>query len=119
MYHNLGKRKLPISVKQIFQNADVGLVQIYVPAIVLVEIGYLFEKNRIDVSPNGVMEHISSFPSYFEKALNFEIIVESFKITDIPELHDRLIGVTAKFFNLELITNDPLIQASDFVRTVW
>ncbi len=71
----LGKRKLPISVKQIFQNADVGLTQIQIPAIVLVKIGYLFEKNRIDVSPNDVLEHISSFSSYFEKALNFEIIV--------------------------------------------
>jgi predicted nucleic acid-binding protein len=115
----LGKRKLPISVKQIFQNADVGLVQIYIPSIVLVEIGYLFEKNRIDVSPNDVIEHISSFSCYCEQILNFDIIVESFKITDIPELHDRLIGGTAKYLNIELITNDPLIQASTFVKTVW
>ena len=40
-------------------------------------------------------------------------------ITDIPELHDRLIAATARIHNVELITNDPVIQASAFVRTIW
>lgn len=115
----LGKRKLPISVKQLFQNADVGLAQIYVPSIVFVEIGYLFEKGRIDVSLSDVLEHLSAFSNYSEKSLSIEVIVESYTITDIPELHDRLISGTAKFLNLELITNDPIIQASSFVKTVW
>ncbi len=115
----LGKRKLPISVKQLFQNADVGLTKIFIPSIVFVEIGYLFEKGRIDVSLSDVLEHISAFSNYFEKSLSIEVIVESYTITDIPELHDRLISGTAKFLNLELITNDPIIQASSFVKTVW
>jgi predicted nucleic acid-binding protein len=115
----LGKRKMPPSVKQIFQSADSGLVQIYIPSIVLVEIGYLSEKGRIDVGLNDVLKHIIDFPNYSEQALTFNIVVESYKISDIPELHDRLIGGTAKFLDLEVITNDPFIQASEFVKTVW
>jgi predicted nucleic acid-binding protein len=115
----LGKRKLPPSVKQIFQSADLGLVQILIPSIVLVEIGYLSEKGRIDVDLNDVLKHIAEFPTYLEQALTFNIVVESYKISDIPELHDRLIGGTAMFLDLELITNDPFIQASRFVKTVW
>jgi predicted nucleic acid-binding protein len=115
----LGKRKLPLSVKQIFQSADLGLVQILIPSIVFVEIGYLSEKERIDVSLVDILNHIDSFACYSEQSLSFAIVAESYKITDIPELHDRLIGGTAKFLDLELITNDPLIQASSFVKTIW
>ena len=115
----LSKRKLPLSVKQIFQSADLGLAKILIPSIVFVEIGYLSEKARIDVSLNDVLNHIASFANYSEQSLSFEIIVESYKISDIPELHDRLIGGTAKLLDIELITNDPLIQASAFVKTIW
>ena len=115
----LGKRRLPVSVKSIFQSADLGTVKILIPAIVLVEIGYLSEKGRIDVSIKDVFKHLTDFPTYSEQTLTFDIVAESYKITDIPELHDRLIGGTAKYLNLELITNDPFIQASIFVKTVW
>jgi predicted nucleic acid-binding protein len=115
----LGKRKIPVSVKSIFQSADLGLAQILIPSIVLVEIGYLSEKGRIDIGIADVLNHIATFPTYSEQALTFKIVSDSFKITDIPELHDRLIAGTAKFLNLQLITNDPLIQASSFVDTTW
>ena len=115
----LGKRKMPPSVKQMFQLADSGLAQIFIPSIVFFEIGYLSEKGRIDVSLNDVLIHIRDFPTYLEQSLTFSIVVESYNILDIPELHDRLIGGTAKFLDLELITNDPFIQASEFVKTIW
>ena len=75
----LSKRKLPLSVKQIFQSADLGLAKILIPSIVFVEIGYLSEKARIDVSLNDVLNHIASFANYSEQSLSFEIIVESYK----------------------------------------
>lgn len=115
----VGKRKLPISVKQIFQMADLGQIQILIPAIVLVEVAYLFEKGRIDVSLKDIFNHLAAVPDYVEQPLSFEIVTQSFKITDIPELHDRIIGGTAAFLDLELITNDPKIQASTFVKTIW
>lgn len=36
----IGKRKLPISAKQIFQMADLGQNEILIPAIVLVEVAW-------------------------------------------------------------------------------
>ena len=58
----LGKRRLPPHVKQIFQLADVGLCEIVVPAVVFFEISYLSEKERIDVSPQDVLDHLTKFP---------------------------------------------------------
>ena len=41
------------------------------------------------------------------------------QITDIPEPHDRLISVTDKHLNLEIITNGTKIQNSTFGKKVW
>jgi len=115
----LSKRRLPPSVKQIFQSADLGLCTIIIPAIVAVEIGYLSGKGRIDVSLDELKKHISDYPTYQFQPLTFDIIDISLQITDIPELHDRLITATAKSLDVPLITNDPLIQASAFLETTW
>ena len=39
-------------------------------------------------------------------------------INDIPELHDRLIAATARYLDLPLITNDPIIRDSSFVEVL-
>ncbi len=93
----VGKRRLPPSVKQIFQMADVGLCKILIPAIVIVEVSYLSERNRIDLLPTELKLYIDQFPSYTVQDLTVAIIETAFQITDIPELHDRLIAGTSCF----------------------
>ena len=115
----LSKRRLLPSVKQVFQSADVGLCTIFIPAIVAVEIGYLSEKGRIDVSLADLRHHISQYTTYQFQALTFDIVEVCAQITDIPELHDRLIAATAKSLGLPLISNDPIIQKSTFLTTLW
>lgn len=51
--------------------------------------------------------------------MGLAVVQSAAQITDIPELHDRLIAGTARTLDLDLITNDPIVQASAFVRTVW
>ncbi len=115
----LSKRRLPPLVKQVFQSTDVGLCTIFIPAIVAVEVGYLSEKGRIDVSLADLRHHISQYTTYQFQALTFDIVEVCAQITDIPELHDRLIAATAKSLGLPLITDDPLIQRSTFLTTLW
>jgi PIN domain nuclease of toxin-antitoxin system len=58
-------------------------------------------------------------PNFRESPLTQTIIETAEQITDIPELHDRLIAATARHLNLELITIDEKIRESEFVKTVW
>ena len=51
--------------------------------------------------------------------MNGDVLASAADITDIPELHDRLISATAKLLDLELITNDPMMEISAFVTTAW
>ena len=116
---HLENRKSSQIIKQIFESADLGKTTIYVPVIVFAEILYLAEKKRISLNLHEVEKHLKNFQNYKEVPLSFEIIQYALQITDIPELHDRLIASTASFLNLALITNDPKIENSQFVKTTW
>lgn len=112
-------RKLPKEVKNIFENAEKGDINIYIPSISLAELSYLSEKSRIDISLKEVKEYLNSHKTMKIKDLDLDIIETSFEIKDIKELHDRLIAGTSRFLKFDLITNDPIIQASNFVNTFW
>lgn len=113
------QRRLPPPVKAIFDAVGSGTVTVYVPTMVFAEILYLAEKHSISLSLPAVAEHLEQCQYYREYPMSFAAIQAAANITDIPELHDRFIAGTARFLNLDLITNDPTIQASTFVRTVW
>ena len=116
---HLENRKSSQRVLQIFESADLGKTTIYIPAMVFAEILYLAEKQRISLNLKLVEKHLKNFQTYKEVPLSFEIIQNAEQITDIPELHDRIIASTASFLNFALITNDPKIESSQFVDTVW
>jgi len=112
-------RKLGPTAKSIFDSVESGSATVSIPTLVFAEILYLSEKQRISLSLRSVTDYLNQFPSYKEYPLSLAVIQSAAQITDIPELHDRLIAGTARFLNLELITNDPTVQASTFVKTVW
>ena len=112
-----GKKVINNKSHQVFQSADKGEATIIIPAIVLMEVLYLFEKNRIDISLLQTEELFKSQNYQFEP-LSFEILKTASEINDIPELHDRLIAATARYLGLPIITNDPVIRDSRFVEVV-
>ena len=113
------RRRLSEKVKTIFDSVEFGNTIVYVPGIVFAEILYLSEKQRIRTSIDEVEDYLKEHPNYKEYSLSFAVIQSTAEITDIPELHDRLIAATARQLDLELITNDSVIQASAFVKTIW
>ena len=113
----MGKKVINEKCHQVYRSADKGDSTIIIPAIVLMEMLYLFEKNRIDV---GLLQAEELFKSqnYQFEPLSFDILKTASVIRDIPELHDRLIAATASYLGLPLITNDPEIRASKHVTVL-
>lgn len=107
----LGKKVIDDTCHKAFLDADRGNNTIIIPAVVLMEILYLFEKNRISVDLIQTEELMKSRNYQFEP-LSLEILKAASEIDDIPELHDRLIAATALYLDLPLITNDPVIISS-------
>ncbi|MBU2461579.1 PIN domain-containing protein [bacterium] len=115
----LENRRLPKKTKQIFERAERDKIEIYVPAMVLAEIGYLSEKHRIDTNIEEVKDYCANHSAIKKKEITFKAVENAFTIDDVPELHDRIIAGTAMELNLELLTNDPKIEESSFVKTIW
>lgn len=116
---HLEQRKLGAEAKSIFKSADSTDVTIYIPTLVFAEILYLAEKKRIQLSLQSVANYLQDHPNYKEYPMNMAVVQAAAEITDIQELHDRLIAGTSRLLNLELITNDPVIQTSTSVKTIW
>jgi predicted nucleic acid-binding protein len=110
----LGKKVINDTCHKAFLDADQGKNTIIIPAVVLMEILYLFEKNRISVDLLKTEELMKSRNYQFEP-LSLDILKAASEIDDIPELHDRLIAATARFLDIPLITNDPVIISSRHV----
>ena len=115
----LEKRKYGTIAEQIFDSAETAATIIYIPAMVFAEILYLSEKKRITATLTDALDLVKTSPNFRELPMSGDVIKTVAQIADIPELHDRIISASARFLNLELVTNDAKIQNSNFVRTVW
>ncbi|MEW6220670.1 MAG: PIN domain-containing protein, partial [Thermodesulfobacteriota bacterium] len=107
----VGRKVIDDVCHQAFLDADQEKNVIIIPAVVLMEVMYLFEKNRIDVNLLQ-SEKLMQSDNYQFEPLSLEILKTASEIADIPELHDRLIAATARHLDIPIITNDPEILAS-------
>lgn len=115
----LEQRKSGTQAKSLFDSAQRGETVIHVPSLVFAEILYLFDKGRIKTSLKQLENYLAQYPNVRECPMSFAMIQAAANIDDIRELHDRLIAGTAVYLGVSLITNDPVIIASRFVKTVW
>ena len=115
----LEHRKLSSPAKTIFEQAEQEQAMIHIPALVFAEIMYLSEKRRIEINLNNVQDYLTQHSNIKEQPLNFDVVTITKQITDIYELHDRIIAGTALALNVPIITNDPVITASTFVQAIW
>jgi len=113
-----GVKVINENIDLILKKTDEGENIIIIPSVVMFEIGYLHEKKKIPISLVEVEKIINNSINYVEEKLSINIIKSAFEITDIPELHDKLIAGTARYLKLPLITNDPVILKSRFVECV-
>lgn len=108
--------KLSQKALKAIQEAE-GSYTIYIPIIVLMEILYLVEKGRINLS----------FPKLLltlEESMNYRIVSFDTRLLKIAETikgmeaHDRLIMATALLTGSPLVSNDKEIRAKG-IRVIW
>ncbi len=115
----LERRKMGSKAKAIFISAEKAEVGLIIPAMVLVELCYLSEKKRIESNLKDFKTYRNKYESIAVEPMTEELIEKAFEINDVPELHDRLIAGTALKAGVKLITNDPVISVSKFVKVIW
>jgi PIN domain nuclease of toxin-antitoxin system len=115
------RKKLGKQARKQFENADNGKCAIYIPALVLVELGEACQKRRVTLSLPFEEWARLAFASgkYHEAELSAEIVYIAQRLYAIAERGDRLIAATAVALDLPLITRDPQIAAAAGVECIW
>ncbi len=117
--HLAKSEKLGKNASEIFEDADTSDCVVFIPAMVLMEILCLSEKNRISTTLPDVTQLTQNSTNYQIYPITTEVILKAKEITDIPELHDRIIAATAVLLGLGLISRDSVIGKSAFLTTIW
>lgn len=95
---------------------------IYVPTIVIVEMRYLAEKNRISLSAyqTALQTLRNPMTSLRVVSLDLEIAdaLDQISRAAVPDMPDRIIAATAKYLGLPLVTADRRIQSSG-INFIW
>jgi predicted nucleic acid-binding protein len=115
----LERRKMPARARSVIEESEAGRATLLVPAIVFAELGYLAEKGRIDTNLQEAHQYLLRYPCISEHPLTFRTVEAAFSIHDVPELHDRLIAGSAHELGIPVITNDPAMEQSSQVTTLW
>jgi len=114
-----GNTKLTPKTRKIFKQALIKSYTIWIPSIVLAELYWLLEKQNkgemfLDLFQKLEQSEQFSFIDFkAEDVLNFP------QLSEIPEMHDRIIVQVAHAFNIPCITKDRKIVSSKIIETVW
>ena len=103
----------------IFQRCEQGKIIIFIPTIVIEELLSIFDKKRVSFDFKKLFSKINNSDNFMLIPLDFPILRKMFDLTDIPELHDKIIVATGKHLNLPIITKDGILQDLPHIKTVW
>jgi len=87
--------------------------------MVLVEVMYLAEHNRITTQFADVIQLVRSSTNYFIQPLDESIVAVAQKLPHQIELHDRLIAATAVGLGVPLITKDEALRKIATIQAIW
>ncbi len=122
-WHFTNDPRLSQAARQIFREADLGLHQVLIPGITLIEMVYLIEKGRLDAA---MVDQVFSAldvvgGSYAVAPLNQHTAqaLRDVPRSAVPDMPDRIIAATAHQLGLPLITRDAAIHQAGVVPVIW
>lgn len=102
-----------------FDAVSRGDAVLLIPAIVLAEVVYVIERRRHDINVSEVFDQIAEADNFQVLPFDMEGARSLITLTEIPEMHDRMIVAAARVYNAPLITRDDAIRWADVVECVW
>lgn len=115
----LDNDNLSEEAKKVFEGAEKEVNVLVIPTIVIAELLYISIKKGIEDKFYKLIEMIKNGTNYVTYNLDLEVILECKNITEIHEMHDKIIVSTARILKTPIITKDKEIIDSKYVKTIW
>ena len=121
LFHAGRDRRLGSQAAALFRACEARNAIVYVPVVVLWEIGVLAQRGRVDLGRSlaGFTEDLFSNPAYHPLELSVEQVLLAAAQGPHGDPFDPLIVAAARLLDLPLVTGDRKIAESSSVRTVW
>lgn len=110
--------RLSAPAKTVFDRGAAGEARLLVPVIVLAELFFLNENLNRPVDFAAELRRLMGADQFRFVPLLAEDMLEFGALTDVPEMHDRMIAAVARRRNCPCITRDQTITQSS-VATIW
>lgn len=121
LWYVTSDQRIGNKAKEVIKKAEAGKVKIILPVIVLVEAIDVIDKGRIIYDTDDLLEWVEGIPYCEVKNLDLNIIklYKDYSSSKVDlDIHDKLIVVTAKFFNdVPIVAKDTEIRKA--YSTVW
>lgn len=111
--------KLGENARRIFEEVANGETKLLIPVIVLAELIFTIENKPIKADLDKILNAINNSPNIEFVDFDYESALKLRDLTVIPEMHDRMIVVSAILSKAVLITFDQTITESNVVEVIW
>jgi len=111
--------RLSLNAKQILEQAEEGEAQVLIPTVVLAEITHISRKKRVSITIDEVLDRIEQSSGFVIVPFDFPIFQTMLKLPKEWELHDLIIGATARYYRSKLITKDGILRNSLEIDIIW
>jgi PIN domain nuclease of toxin-antitoxin system len=118
-WRRIASPRLSAPAAQVFDDGIHGKALLIVPYVVVAELFYLLQKHgQVGLFAPMLVDFLT-FPYYRLEPVALSDLLALDSIAEIPEMHDRLIALTARRFGATIVTKDQSIQASSQVKCLW
>jgi len=116
IWYFTGSKRLKPTLKDKIDDIRNRNGRLLVPTIVLAEALAIAEKGKVEFDFTEMQRVIHEEPEFEVVSFTPEIFQMVVQVHNIPELHDRIIVATARFYGAGILTKDHEILESGEVR---
>ena len=116
IWYFIGSKRLKGGLKEKIDEVRRRGGRLLVPTIVLAEALAIAERDKVEFDFQRMYQLIKDETEFEIVSFTSEILEEAMHIK-IPEIHDRIIVATAKFYKTGILTRDRIIlESEEFVK---
>ncbi len=118
IWYFIGSKRLRSALKDKIDETRNRNSRLLVPTIVLVEALDVAEKGKAQFDFSEMLRLIRQEGDFEIVSFTPEILDKAIQVQDVPELHDRIIVATARFYDAGILTKDRIILESGKIQSL-